>query len=162
MEILLYNTSSPPNKVVKSLGSSSKKYNAKFFEKNALSVTNPSILLNMGTEVANIVKYNYLKIVDFNRFYYFDVVSTEGGLVRLDCKVDPLMSFKDDIIDNSTNAPSQYIMRSQNINNKLIVDNMLPMYSSHTFDIKNFGEPVFTRDCSHVILETVGKGGTPS
>lgn len=163
MDIILYNTSSPPNVVEKNLGSTSWKIeNVRFLDGGKLSVLEPSIVLNIGTEVSKLAQYNYLKIPKFDRYYWFEVGETNGGLVTITCRVDPLMSFKDDIKDRRGNAPKQYITRSQSFANKLLVDNMLPMYSNHTIDIKTFGEDVFTKNCGHVILETIGKGGTVS
>ena len=163
MDIILYNTSSPPNKVVKDLGKTSLKIeNVRFKENGALSITHPTILITIGSDVSRLAKYNYLKIPKFSRYYWFEVGETRAGLVEITCTVDPLMSFKDDIKDQRSNAPKQYITRSQSFTNKLLVDNMLPMYSNHTLDIKTFGESVYSRNCGHVILETIGKGGTVS
>lgn len=163
MDIILYNTSSPPNKVVKDLGKTSLKIeNVRFKENGALSITHPTILITIGSDVSRLAQYNYLKIPKFSRYYWFEVGETRAGLVEITCTVDPLMSFKDDIKDQRSKAPKQYISRSEQFPNKLMVDNMLPMYSNHSIDIKTFGSDVFVRNCGHVILETVGKGGTVS
>ena len=164
MDIILYNTSSPPNVVEKSLGSSSWKItNVIFKDNNKLSVLEPTIVLNIGSEISKLAQYNYLKIPKFSRYYWFEVGETTGSLVEITCRVDPLMSFKDDIKDRRSGAPKQYITRTQDskIANKMLVDNLLPMYSNHTLDILPLSEDVYT-NCGHVILETVGKGGTVS
>lgn len=163
MDIILYNTSSPPNVVNKNLGSSSLKIeNVIFKEENALSVLRPKLLIHLTANVSQLAKYNYLKIPQFNRYYFFEIGETRGGLLEIQCISDPLMSFKEDIIDTRSNAPKQYIIRSEKFTNKLLVDTMLPMMSDHTFDIKTFGDPVYNNRCNNVILETIGKGGTPS
>ena len=164
MKVILYNTSSPPNVVNKNLGKTSKTIDGMIFkEDNALSVLNPTLLIKLsGNSISELANYNYLKIPVFDRYYWFDVGETRGGLVEIKCKVDPLMSFKDDIKDDRKDAPKQYIIRSQAFTNKLIVDNLLPMMSNHTLDILPFGDSVYDKSCGHVILETVGKGGTVS
>lgn len=162
MNVYLYNTPSPPNMVSKTLSNEWEITDVRFIEDNALSVTEPSILLNIGTDVEKLAQYNYAYIPKFKRYYWFAVGSTRGGLVQIDCNVDPLMSFRSDIKDNRSNAPKQYIARSEIFGEGLIVDNLLPMFSNHNIDILPFGDDVYVGNCGHVILETVGKGGTVS
>lgn len=157
MDVLLYNTSDPKNKIDKRLGNSTTIENVRFVEKDVLNVINPSILLKLSDEISDISHYNYLKIPKFDRYYYITNISAEGGLIKIDTKVDPLKSFASEI-----KASQQYVTRSSSKMNRYLVDNMLPIHSDHKYIIKNFGVDVYKPDCHYVILETIGKGGTPS
>ena len=74
MDIILYNTSSPPNRVSKVLGTGRTIEDVRFTEKNSLNVINPTIILNLGNELSDISKYNYLKIPKFTRYYWMFVI----------------------------------------------------------------------------------------
>lgn len=59
------------------------------------SIIEPSILINSATTP----KFNYAYIPDFQRYYYIArKESVRTGIWRLHLKVDPLMSFKADIL----------------------------------------------------------------
>lgn len=162
MNLHLYNTSSRPNKVNKSIGDALIVENVKFKEDGALSITAPSVLLNMGEDVTVISQYNYARLPALNRYYFITDISTEGGLIRIDMKCDVLYTFRKDILNSY-----QYISRSQSKPNYKIVDNLMPIDSNTDYYIERFklnGTPVAVddRSCISVILETVGKGGTIS
>ena len=154
MDIILYNISSPPNRVNKVLGTGVTIENVRFTEKNSLNVINPTIILNLGDELSDITKYNYVKIPKFTRYYWIENIECNGGLAYIQCKVDPLMSFKSDIIGST-----QYVSRSETSKNSYMVDHLLPMTSKHHFAIHPFGDTVYDENCINVILETTGKGG---
>lgn len=158
MDVLLYKNSAPPNKVDKSnnLSKKLKIENVRFIEKGTLSVLNPSVLVNITTEISDISKYNYMQIPKFDRYYYIDSIETEGGLIRINGRCDVLMSHKADIL-----ASKQYILRQEKYNNSpYLDDNMLPIRSDHNYVAKPFGSYVDDRSCGRVILATTGKGGT--
>lgn len=158
MNIHLYNVSDPPNKVNKKLGTAQIIENVRFKEESSLNVVTPTILLNLGSELAGLSCYNYVYIPKFARYYYITNISTRGGLCEIETKVDPLKSFADDIYGSE-----QYLVRSQKYRNRYIVDNLLPIHSQTAYEIKSsWSQDVFTRNCNFVILETAGKGGTPS
>lgn len=161
MDIIVYKNSAPPNKIDKSksittvtINGSNKIEDVRFVEENSLDILNPSILVNIGTEVSNCAKFNYIKIPKFNRYYFIDKISTEGGLVRIDCRCDVLFSHMKDIL-NST----QYVIRSEAERSAYIVDNEVPIRSDKHFIQTVFGNPVDNKACPYVILETTGKGG---
>ena len=158
MDVLLYKNSAPPNKVDKSnnLSKKLKIENVRFIEKGTLSVLNPSVLVNITTEISDISQYNYMQIPKFDRYYYIDSIETEGGLIRINGRCDVLMSHKADIL-----ASKQYILRQEKYNNSPdLDDNMLPIRSDHNYVAKPFGSYVDDRTCGRVILATTGKGGT--
>ena len=159
MNIRLYNISAPPEKVVKI--TSSTPYTVVedviFFDDDSIDILNPVIKLKLDTELSQNMKYNYCYIPKLGRYYYIDKIKAEGGLMIFELSVDALQSFHSNIL-NST----QYVVRSEKYHNRKIVDSLLPLHSDHNIIIDTFGDDVFVRDCDHVILETIGKGGTVS
>lgn len=154
MRVILYNTPSPPQKVIKDLKNETEFHNVVFFEDNSLDVLEPSILIDNGQYVTDINKFNYVYIPQNARYYYITKISTEGQLARIDCKVDVLMSWHKDIYNSS-----QYVARSQNKQNRLLVDNLLPVHSDHTIEFCNIGtRKIYDESCNCLILETAGKG----
>lgn len=159
MNVVLYNISAPPEQVLKVTENTqgTTVTNVIFKDDDTLDITNPKIILSMDSEITKNVCYNYVKIAKLGRYYYIRKITTENGLMVFECEVDPLQSFHSDIRDSK-----QYVIRSENINNKMIVDSLLPLHSDHNILIKNFGDDVYVKNCPNVILETIGKGGTPS
>ena len=158
MNVKLYNISDNPNKVKKSADKDGGTLieNVRFKDEDALNVLNPTLVLKLSDEISDCFKYNYLYIPKAARFYYITNISTRGGLVFIETKVDVLMSFADDILSSN-----QYVSRteSESYANGLIVDNLLPIHSDHLFYIKPFGDSVYDETCNYCILETAGKGG---
>lgn len=157
MNIILYKNQSPPNKIEKSLTGEHTFENVRFIEKESLSVTAPRVVLNYTTEISDIMAFNYCFIPKLNRYYYIDNISTDGGLIILNCRCDVLMSFKSDIFGTGQN--SQYIIRNETHRRPYLYDDKLPIRSDHRYDSIPFGSDVFNKSCARVILETTGKGG---
>lgn len=157
MNVILYKNSSPPNKVDKTLSKKNEIEGVRFIEKGTLDILHPSILLQLTNDIKDVSVYNYLYIPKFSRYYFIDSISTEGGLIRIDGRVDPLMSHKKDIL-----ASTQYILRQETKNNSpYLDDNMLPISSKHNYKGVVFGRKVADVSCGRIILATTGKGGTP-
>ena len=158
MNIILYKNSAPPNKVDKESKLSNQNIveNVRFFNEDSLDILNPTLLLNLSNDVSDIAQYNYVKIPKFDRYYYIVSASMVNGLFKIECKVDSLMSHKDDILSST-----QYILRQESKNNSpYLDDNMLPLRSDHNYLFQPFGSNVDDRSCGRVILATTGKGGT--
>lgn len=93
MDIVLYVTGSEPNALYKSLQNGVGLVGSLRGES---SVINPNILI----EIDNPSQYNYCFIPEFNRYYFIsDMVSVRSNLWRLQCVVDVLMSFQEQILD---------------------------------------------------------------
>lgn len=157
MNIRLYNISDNPNKVKKSASKSGGTIieDVRFKDADSLNVLNPTLILNINTDISECIKFNYVYIPKTTRFYYITNISTVGGLIAIDCKVDVLMSWCDDIL-----ASQQYVARSESNINGIVVDNLLPIHSDHLINIEPFGDSVYDENCYYCILETAGKGGT--
>lgn len=159
MDVIFFNVSAPPEKVIKVTDDSSghRFENVVFKNEGFLDIENPKIMLKVNDEIYRNVRWNYCKIAKFERYYFITKMYTEGALMVYELECDTLQSFKSDILSST-----QYIIRSEKFWNPLIVDPLLPLHSDHNIDIITFGNDVFDAGCDHVILETIGKGGTPS
>lgn len=143
----------------------SKKLNDKFtFNhitfKNDTSIINPVFIVGSikgNTEPMDTVgwwrKFNYCYCPNLERYYFItDIIFTRQGLVELNCSVDPLMSFKEDIL-----ASTQLITRQENKIQKYIPDQSLPIHSQVKTQITQFGNDI-GGDTQTLLLETTGKG----
>lgn len=134
MTIILYNNSSDPLVVDKSLS-------------NALALTgelremcdveNPSLLIE-GTTLLN---YNYAYIPDFNRYYFFKKPPTAvaKNLMLLELNEDYLMSYKTEI-----KATKAIIKRQERLFNKYLNDEEYQSYAYEIISAYAFNTP-FTK-----------------
>lgn len=66
------------------------------------SATDPEIIIDM-TE--GLYQYNYCYIPYFSRYYYItDMIELDGARMSIKCHVDPLMSFKTEILNCDVNS----------------------------------------------------------
>lgn len=77
------------------------------------SLENPAFLIS--ADLDDLADVNYCYIPKFKRYYYTKLSSVRKGICRVDCTVDPLMSFASDIkkctgiIRRNTNAWNLYL-----------------------------------------------------
>ena len=70
------------------------------------------------------VQYNYCYIADFKRYYYITNITVSNGYIIIDCNVDVLMSYANEIkactgvIARQENVWSGYLDDSENYNNQ--------------------------------------------
>lgn len=155
MHVILYKTSSPPNKVKKTLSAKKELEGVIFYDEGSLNLVSPKIRLEYAEDASDLALYNYCYIPKLERYYYITNMQAEGSLVVVTCECDVLMSFQSDIL-NST----QYVLRSETLRSPYLVDNQIPIRSDKSYHQKVFGADVFNKSCPYVILETIGKGGT--
>ena len=141
----------------------SKTLNEKFsFDKINLkqdcSITHPIFVLGKtsSTEPMDTVgwwrKFNYCFCSNLERYYFIrNIVFQKTGLVELQCEVDPLMSFKDDILNTT-----QLVTRQEYKQQRYIPDSSLPIHAAVKTQITTFGNAVGGSDYT-LVLETVGK-----
>lgn len=157
MDIILYTTGSPNQKVSKSLHNRQLVSNVRFTSDDYLSITHPSVMLNGVTELTDLSRYNYMFIPKLCRYYYIDDIHTRGSQIIIDGKIDVLMSWKDDILKSQ-----QFILRQEKkYHNAYLPDNMLPIRADHNYIMKPFGSAVGNTSSGRILLATTGKGGTP-
>lgn len=129
--------------------------------KNDTSIINPVFIVGAmqgNTEPMDTVgwwrKFNYCYCPNLERYYFItDIIFTRQGLVELNCSVDPLMSFKDDILNSK-----QLVTRQENKQQRYIPDSSLPIHSQVKTEIRQFGDNVGGTTMT-LLLQTSGKGG---
>ena len=94
------------------------------------------------------VQYNYCYIADFKRYYYITNITVSNGYIFIDCKVDVLMSYANEIkactgvIARQENLWSGYLDDSENFNNQYNV-----------VSLKKFSnENAFTKTLSYILI----------
>lgn len=89
IKVWVYITESEPERVEKKLGSS--------LSLDAVLLDNVSVLRPSFTirGSANLAKYNYVYIPDFQRYYFItNITSMRNLLWKVDCRVDVLMTYR--------------------------------------------------------------------
>lgn len=105
MDIIFYNNEDFPNKINKTLSDGDTKTGTL---RNSTSVLEPEFLIKSDT----VFTYNYCYIADFNRYYFIRNITIENnGLYKISCRVDVLMSFKNDVLSSEAD-----IIESENPN----------------------------------------------
>lgn len=77
--------------------------------------------------------YNYCYIQDFRRYYYITDITVSNGYILIDCKVDVLMSYSEEI-RNCRGV----IKRQENICNFYLDDPLYQSYEYSRVQIKTF------------------------
>lgn len=90
------------------------------------SITSPIVAFNFGV-MNDTPSFNYAKIDQFNRFYFINDWTFEGGLWVASMSEDVLASFKDGIIRSS-----QYVVRSSSKKNGYLTDSQYPAITSNS------------------------------
>lgn len=88
-------------------------------------------ILNPTFQIENdeVPDCNYCYIADFRRYYYIDSITCiRTGLYELQCSVDVLYTYKDNILSSE-----QYVSRQENDYNELLVDGMVTFGNDYTF-----------------------------
>lgn len=126
--------------------------------KQDCSITHPVFVLGKtsSTEPMDTVgwwrKFNYCYCANLERYYFIrNIVFQKTGLVELQCEVDTLMSFKDDILNTT-----QLVTRQEYKQQRYIPDSSLPIHAAVKTQITTFGNAVGGTDYT-LVLETVGK-----
>lgn len=129
--INLYNTSSEPEVVDKSLSS---QQTLQGQLKDGTSIIDPIILCN----ISNIPTSNYMYIDSFHRYYFIkDIKSAYNGLIEISAHVDVLMTYKSNI--RGCNA---LIERQEKSYNKYLVDSLIPVDNQNIISSKKFSQNV--------------------
>ncbi len=98
MNLILYQNSSDNNTLDKSLIEITNITNVLLLDDT--NILNPVFRLKINSELTGI---NYCYCAEFKRYYYITNITIEnGGIYRIDCAVDVLMTYKNEILN--TNA----------------------------------------------------------
>lgn len=92
--------------------------------KEETSIINPILIIETGAD--NIKNVNYIHILEFNRYYFVNEITTiRNNLWELNCHVDVLSSFADEIKENEA-----IINRQENNWNLFLNDNSMRCYQN--------------------------------
>lgn len=153
MILKLFKTKSAPNVVSKSL-SQVVEFDEVIFKEDT-SLLNPTVIINgvsnsSSYTIEDIGKCNYFSIPKVDRYYFItDIVMLHGGRVAISGKVDPLMSFKTDILSST-----QLIVRQEKKTNNYLIDTDIPLSSKKQIIEHEFGESI--EDSGYYILAVNG------
>ena len=96
MLLTLYNNKSDKNVIGKDL---TENLEITSQLKEETSLLYPAFIVKSNSSIFN---SNYLQASDFGRFYYIkDIKKAPGGVMIISCEVDPLESFKSEILNNT-------------------------------------------------------------
>lgn len=131
----------------------SKNYNAVYvYEvkvKDNDNIVNPTFLLT----TTDTLTVNYCYCEKWNRYYYIDSIDVlTGGRVALNCRVDVLMSFKDDIYNLSAIIDKQQDIRKANM---YLDDGSLVAENRTNIEIKDFSNG-FSNNGNYIIVVAGG------
>ena len=115
------------------------------------SIINPTLKVSSGLIGQNV---NYVYIPDLRRYYYIDNYIMENGFVIIECKVDVLMSFKNEILSEKVIAS-----RSSNRYNLYLPDDKFKMYNYsriQTFTMIPQDSLKFDMSIEQFVLTTAG------
>ena len=155
MNIDFYTTKDPQNYVNKNLTNETIITGCKLLHETSLLT--PVVACRFAN-IADVAKFNYVKIPQFNRYYFItNVTFKSGGICEISLKVDVLMSAKSDIL-----ASSQIIERQQHKRNPMLIDPLYPVGCDNSYaygycqnKLINTGDSGIWRGGTY-ILKTVG------
>ena len=116
------------------------------------SIKNPRIALSPRT---NVLQANYILIPTLARYYYITNPVLDNGRVIVDCKVDVLMSFKDDIMNENVIIDKSNFKHSLYLN-----DNDMKLYNYSAFQTLEFtpmNSMKFDKSVEQLVMVCSGK-----
>lgn len=118
MNLTLYINKSQPNVLVKKITEIAKIETIEPYDE--INILNPSFIINYDKKFLDC---NYIYCLELNRYYYVNVSINIAKRMVLTGSVDPLMSFKDQILQSYA-----VILRSESIGKPTVTpDNQLPI-----------------------------------
>lgn len=93
---------------------------------------------------------NYIKISQFDRYYFITNVVWSKGYYYISCDVDVLYTYRNDI-----NNMSVCVTRSESENNTSIVDTCLPVSKNKEVTIKKFGNNVISNKTEKYVIGVI-------
>lgn len=142
MTIKLYHNDSDKRTVNKTLTNEGSLTGATIIDET--TILNPRLKVRDNGII--MVQYNYCYIADFKRYYYITNITVSNGYIIIDCKVDVLMSYANEIkactgvIARQENVWSGYLDDSENFTNQY-----------NNVSLKAFNNP-FSKALSYILL----------
>ena len=149
MEIDFYKNTSDKRVINKSIGTVVTFSDCQLIE--PCGVINPSFTIDRNS---SLYSYNYVYIPQFGRYSYIDEIIVNDGIsMTVKCSVDPLMSFKTDILNCQVNSRC-----NENSFDMYLPDDR-PVESRYIRYSQKFGVSFDDFESSYVLI-TVGNGAT--
>lgn len=147
MNIDFYQMTNDKRVITKTLGTAYTLTNCQLIEPS--NVIKPSFTIDINQAL---YKYNYVYIAYFGRYYYIDEITVIDGVsMRVDCSVDVLMSFANEI--KNCDVVSR---RNQN-NYDMYLPDDIPVESRYIRYSKKFNKSFEDFTPSYILI-TVGNG----
>lgn len=137
--ITCYTISDAPNVLSKTLAASNTIMSINAVLKDDVDILKPDLILQYRD---SLLLCNYCYIPKFNRYYFVRVEVLTAERIVLHCTVDPLMSFKSDIL----NAYVNVIRKDNNGNATLVPDTELPLDPNRYYIVGEAMEPAGGRN----------------
>ena len=142
MTIKLYHNDSDKRTVSKSLSNESTLIDATIIDDT--SILAPRLKVRDSGII--MVQYNYCYIADFKRYYYITDITVSNGYILIDCKVDVLMSYANEI-----KACTGVIARQENVWSGYLDDSENFINQYNNVSLKAFNNP-FSNTLSYILL----------
>lgn len=144
MNFKLYNTTSPKNKVNKTIS-----LIADVTGESNISLDEHNISFVLSSSYLSSVKNsNYLYSTDTGKYYYIDNYEIKNQCVILKCKLDVLMTYKTEILQQTCT-----ISRNEKISNAYMYDDGYQLLAYKNIVTKAFPNAI---DDNTIILMTIG------
>ena len=144
MNFKLYNTTSPKNKVNKTISLISD-----VTGESNISLDEHNISFVLSSAYLSYVKNsNYLFCTDTGKYYYIDNYEIKNQCVILKCKLDVLMTYKNEILQQTCT-----ISRNEKISNAYMYDDGYQLLAYKNIVTKAFPNAI---DDNTIILMTIG------
>lgn len=129
MTIKLYHNDSDKRTVSKTLSNEGELQGAVIIDDT--SILEPRLKVRDNGII--MVQYNYCYIADFKRYYYITDITVSNGYILIDCKVDVLMSYANEI-----RALRAVVKRQSTLCNYYLDDELYKAYEYSRIQTKEF------------------------
>lgn len=143
MTIKLYHNDSDKRTVNKTLTNEGELQGATIIDDT--TVLNPRLKVRDNGII--MVQYNYCYIADFKRYYYITNITVSNGYIIIDCKVDVLMSYANEI-----KACTGVIARQEHVWSGYLDDNENYVNQYNNTVLKAFTSGTFTKNLNYILL----------
>lgn len=158
MTLQFYNISDDPRVVKKTLGTVTQTLNNVYMKDDTDLIT-PTFILTGNINAATFG--NYLYVTEFSRYYYIrNQVTLFGGKTGIQCEIDPLMTWADQILNTDVVVFNQ---SNTDLADSLIADGRIPMQvnaESRTFQFQPGELTANLSTSSKIIVFSCFAGGT--
>ena len=144
MDVITYTTTDEAEKVTKTLTNAATYENVTM--KDPTDTVHPVVTIQTS---ANLSSVNYMRIERYGRYYFVEKpIAVKNGVWELHCTSDPLMSFKDSLLNVSGT-----VTRSETLFNAYLNDPEYKALAYRKCVTKAFPNEI---NNDHVVLITVG------